>query len=317
MKLEKEFIPQERGYSLYLRPTMISTSASLGVHVPKSAKFFVIASPVGPYYKTGFKPVSLFADDLNIRAWPGGTGSYKLGSNYAGTILPALEAARRGYSQILWLFNGELNEVGTMNVFVFWINKQGEKELVTPPLDGLILPGITRSSVLELTREWNEFKVTEKSLHMNDLIEALAENRVIEAFGTGTAAVISPIENIHYKGNDHRIPLGTKGSKTIGELSERLMNTIMSIQVCKMTFSNEIILNQVSSMVNLNHLGRLSLINCKKGTKNNSYADYKDNKILSLDTMLDHVFVIYSDFFLQYLELGYSTHFCCVSTSSA
>lgn len=231
--MEKEFIPQERGYSLYLRPTMISTSASLGVHVPKTAKFFVIASPVGPYYKTGFKPVSLYADDVNIRAWPGGTGNYKLGANYAGTILPALEASHKGYSQILWLYNGELNEVGTMNIFLFWVNEQGERELVTPPLDGLILPGITRSSVLELAREWGEFKVSERTVHIEQLIQALQEGRVLEAFGSGTAAVISPIENIHYKGNDYNIPLGTKGSKEIGELAERFMNTIMSIQVCK------------------------------------------------------------------------------------
>lgn len=221
----------ERGYSLYIRPTMISTSKSLGVHVSKEAKLFVITSPVGPYYKTGFKPVSLYADDVHVRAWGGGTGSYKLGANYSGTIRPALEASNKGYSQVLWLMNDEISEVGTMNVFFFLINENGEKELVTPPLDGTILPGITRASVLDLTREWNEFKVSERKITMTELITALNQGRVLEAFGAGTAAIISPIENVHYKNVDYKIPLGVKGSTSAGELSERLLNTLMGIQV--------------------------------------------------------------------------------------
>lgn len=198
--------------------------------MPRSAKLFVITSPVGPYYKTGFKPVSLFADSVNVRAWHGGTGTYKIGANYAPTILPALEAEEKGYSQVLWLVNDEISEVGTMNLFFFWINPQGEKELITAPLDGTILPGVTRKSILELCKDWNEFKITEKPFTMTQIVEALKENRIIEAFGSGTAAVISPIKRINYKGKDFEIPLGSKTENNVGELAQRLMDTILSIQ---------------------------------------------------------------------------------------
>lgn len=231
VRVDSEIIPPERGYSLYIRPTIISTSTSLGVHVPRSAKLFVITSPVGPYYKTGFKPVSLLADSKNVRAWRGGTGAYKLGANYAGTIWPALQAEKAGHSQVLWLVEDRVSEVGTMNLFFFWINEQGQRELITPPLDdGTILPGVTRSSVLDLARTWNEFKVTEGDITMTQVAKALHEGRILEAFGAGTAAVISPIERIHYKGEDLRIPLGTKGSTQAGELSQRLLDTMLSIQ---------------------------------------------------------------------------------------
>jgi branched-chain amino acid aminotransferase len=231
VRLDAELIPPERGYSLYIRPTVISTSTSLGVHVPRSAKLFVITSPVGPYYKTGFKPVSLLADSTNVRAWHGGTGAYKLGSNYAGTIWPALQAEKRGYAQVLWLVEDQVSEVGTMNLFFFWKNEKGERELITPPLnDGTILPGVTRATVLDLARQWGEFKVTEANFTMTQVSKALSEGRVYEAFGAGTAAVISPIERINYKDNDLMVPLGIKGSAQAGELSQRLLDTILSIQ---------------------------------------------------------------------------------------
>lgn len=231
MRVDKELVPAERGYSLYIRPTLISTSTSLGVHVPRSAKLFVITSPVGPYYKTGFKPVSLLADSSNVRAWRGGTGAYKLGSNYAGTIWPALEAEKKGYSQVLWLVEDQISEVGTMNLFFFWKNEKGETELITPPLtDGTILPGVTRATVLDLARQWGEFKVSEKNFTMTQVANAIKDGRLVEAFGAGTAAVISPIERINYKGADLRVPLGTKGSTQAGELSQRLLDTILSIQ---------------------------------------------------------------------------------------
>jgi len=231
VRVDAELIPPERGYSLYIRPTVISTSTSLGVHVPRSAKLFVITSPVGPYYKTGFKPVSLLADSDNVRAWRGGTGAYKLGSNYAGTIWPALQAEKRGFSQVLWLVEDQISEVGTMNLFFFWVNEAGEKELITPPLtDGTILPGVTRATVLDLARQWGDFKVTEANFTMSQVAKALREGRILEAFGAGTAAVISPIERINYHGEDLRIPLGTQGSTQAGELSQRLLDHILSIQ---------------------------------------------------------------------------------------
>jgi branched-chain amino acid aminotransferase len=231
VRVDAELIPPERGYSLYIRPTVISTSTSLGVHVPRSAKLFVITSPVGPYYKTGFKPVSLLADSTNVRACRGGTGAYKLGSNYAGTIWPALQAEKKGYSQVLWLVDDQVSEVGTMNLFFFWINEKGERELITPPLtDGTILPGVTRASVLDLARQWGEFKVTEANFTMSQVVKALQEGRILEAFGAGTAAVISPIERINYHDTDLRIPLGTKGSTQAGELAQRLLDQMLSIQ---------------------------------------------------------------------------------------
>jgi branched-chain amino acid aminotransferase len=231
VRVDAELIPPEKGYSLYIRPTMISTSTSLGVHASRSAKLFVITSPVGPYYKTGFKPVSLLADSKNVRACKGGTGAYKLGSNYAGTIWPALQAEKKGYSQVLWLVEDQISEVGTMNLFFFWINENGEKELITPPLtDGTILPGVTRASVLDLARQWGDFKVTEANFTMTQVAKALSEGRVLEAFGAGTAAIISPINRIHYKGADLTVPLGTQGSSSAGELAQRLLDTMSAIQ---------------------------------------------------------------------------------------
>ena len=143
-KLDQRFIPSEKGYSLYLRPTMIGTQRTLGVGPPGSALLYVIASPVGPYYPTGFKAISLEATDYAVRAWPGGVGDKKLGANYAPCILPQLKAAKKGLHQNLWLFGEEeyITEVGTMNLFVVIKNKEtGQKELLTAPLDGTILEG--------------------------------------------------------------------------------------------------------------------------------------------------------------------------------
>lgn len=184
------------------RPTGISTHPYIGVGASQYAKLFVILSPVGPYYPEGFNPVKLYADDTYVRAWPGGTGNTKIGGNYGPTIMPQVLAAQKNYSQILWLFGPEhsMTEVGTMNLFVYWINEQGEKELVTAPLDrGDILPGVTRDSILEMCKEWNEFKVSERTLTMPAVRTALREGRLLEIFGSGTAAVISPVSIIHYQ----------------------------------------------------------------------------------------------------------------------
>lgn len=228
VKVDKEWIPKGKGYSLYLRPTLISTQNTLGVGPASSALLFVIASPVGPYYPSGFKPVRLLADEVNVRAWPGGTGSFKLGANYAGGIQPQTEAAAKGFSQILWLLGDQVTEVGTMNMFVLWKNKNGKQELITPPLDGTILPGITRDSILSLCRKWGEFEVSEKKFTITDMMEASKEGRLLEAFGAGTAAIVSPIESITYKGSEIKVPV--KPELGSGPLAKRILDTILSIQ---------------------------------------------------------------------------------------
>ncbi|GAP88275.1 putative branched-chain amino acid aminotransferase [Rosellinia necatrix] len=205
-QLEERFIPRERGYSLYLRPTLIGTQRTLGVGPPGSALLFVIASPVGPYYPTGFKAVSLEATDYAVRAWPGGVGDKKLGANYAPCVLPQLEAASRGFQQNLWLFGPEqyVTEVGTMNLFVALRDAEtGQKELVTAPLDGTILEGVTRDSVLSLARERlvpDGWRVSERKLTMPQLAEASEQGRLLEVFGAGTAAVVSPVRHISWRG---------------------------------------------------------------------------------------------------------------------
>ncbi|CAI5738417.1 unnamed protein product [Peronospora destructor] len=232
IRLDKDWVPTGEGYSLYIRPTGISTQASIGVGISKKAKLFIILSPVGPYYPEGFNPVKLCANDRYIRAWPGGTGGYKVGANYAPGILPQYSASKEGYSQNLWIFgpDHEITEVGTMNLFIHWINEQGEKELITPPLTrGDILPGITRDSILHLTREWSEFKVTEDNINMKQLQMASKEGRVLEVFGSGTAAVVSPVSTINYMDEDLVIPLdGTDGKA--GKLAERIWKELSDIQ---------------------------------------------------------------------------------------
>ncbi|KAK4158399.1 hypothetical protein C8A00DRAFT_39375 [Chaetomidium leptoderma] len=227
-KLESRFIPEERGYSLYLRPTMIGTQKTLGVNPPGSALLYIIASPVGPYYPTGFKAVSLEATDYAVRAWPGGVGDKKLGANYAPCIVPQREAMSRGFQQNLWLFGEEeyVTEVGTMNFFVAIQNKQtGQKELITAPLDGTILEGVTRDSVLSLARErlapegWN---IVERKLTMAELDEAATEGRLVEAFGAGTAAIVSPVRAISWKGK--MVSCGLKDHEESGEITTKMKN---------------------------------------------------------------------------------------------
>ncbi|KAI8998075.1 aminotransferase [Gaertneriomyces semiglobifer] len=230
LKVETDWIPADRGYSLYLRPTCIATQESLGVGPSNKALMFVIASPVGPYYKTGFNPVSLYATQDFVRAWPGGSGDTKIGANYAPGIRPQIHVAKEGYQQNLWVFGEDesLTEVGTMNFFMFWTNEKGERELVTPPLDGTILPGITRDSIIHLARSWNEFKVVERKITLPTVVKALNEGRVHEMFGSGTAAIVSPIKCIHYKGKDLQIPIDPK--LNAGQLTKRISEAVMKIQ---------------------------------------------------------------------------------------
>lgn len=234
VQLDSRFIPDQRGYSLYLRPTMIGTQKTLGVGPPGSALLYVIASPVGPYYPTGFKAVSLEATDYAVRAWPGGVGDKKLGANYAPCIVPQLQAASRGYQQNLWLFGEEeyVTEVGTMNMFVAIRDKEtGQKELITAPLDGTILEGVTRDSVLELARQRlvpEGWKVTERKFTMRELYEASSEGRLLEAFGSGTAAIVSPVRTIAWKGK--HVDCGLKETDESGEIALRIKEWMEDIQ---------------------------------------------------------------------------------------
>lgn len=201
-----------------------------GLSSPEKVMLYCITSPVGPYYKTGFNPVRLTTDTPYVRAWPGGTGGAKVGGNYASTMKAAALAAVDGYDQILWLFGEEktITEVGAMNVFFFLANADtGRKELVTPPLiRGDILPGVTRRAILDLAREWNEFDVVERFPTMNEIRDAGRQGRLLEAFGAGTAAVVSPISCIRYEGEDIAV-------KATGPLTKRVWDEITSIQYGK------------------------------------------------------------------------------------
>lgn len=232
--VEKQWIPKGQGYSLYIRPTLISTHPFVGVSAAKMAKLYVICSPVGPYYPTGFAAVKLLADPANTRAWPGGTGDTKIGGNYAMGIAPGQDAMKQGFAQCLWLFGDDLQvtEVGTMNQFFFWKNKEtGRPELVTAALDGTILPGVTRDSILQLCRSWGEFDVVERRYTLHEVMDACNEGRMIEAFGAGTAAIVAPVDGFRYLDKDYDIPLDASDpSATAGKLTMRLADNIMGIQ---------------------------------------------------------------------------------------
>lgn len=229
VRTDEKWIPQGEGYSLYLRPTVIATHKFLGLAAPNSLLLFCITSPVGPYYKTGFKPVRLTAETPYIRAWPGGTGSAKVGGNYAATMKAQADAVAHGYSQVLWLYkeNGQdtITEVGAMNVFFCIADPEtGTPELVTAPLDrGDILPGVTRDSILHLARGWGNLNVSERFLSMQEVIQASQEGRLLEAFGAGTAAVVTPISCIRYRGQDIEIP-------ATGDVTHRVWDEVTGIQ---------------------------------------------------------------------------------------
>ncbi|XP_038054768.1 branched-chain-amino-acid aminotransferase, cytosolic-like [Patiria miniata] len=233
ISLDQEWVPYSTTSTLYIRPTMIGTEPSLGVSPPGHAKLFVIIGPVGPYFATGtFNPVRLYADPNNVRAWKGGVGYAKLGSNYGPTVMPQVEAVNKmDCQQVLWLYGDEhyVTEVGTMNIMMYWQNEQGEKELITPELDGTILPGVTRKSLLELMRKWGEFKVTERPFTMKEVVKAVRENRVYEIFGAGTACVVCPVSSILYQGEDLQIPTTGEGAA----LATRLYNELNDIQFAR------------------------------------------------------------------------------------
>ena len=223
VRTEKDWIPSSPGTSLYVRPTMIGTEAHLGVKVSDEYLFFIIVGPVGPYYPEGFNPTKIYVEESYVRAAPGGTGNVKTGGNYAASLLAFRESAAKGYTQVLWLDACEkryIEEVGTSNMMFV----MGD-ELITAPLGGTILPGVTRDSVLELAREWG-INVVERKFTIDEVIEAQKGGYLKEAFGTGTAAVVSPVGSFRYKGEEYQV-----GDGKVGALAQKLYDEITGIQV--------------------------------------------------------------------------------------
>lgn len=228
VEVEQEWVPHSESSSLYIRPTMIGTEPTLGVSASKTAELYVLLSPTGPYFATGLKPVNLLADPKYVRAWPGGSGYSKMGSNYAPTLWIGEIAQKHDCQQALWLFgpDEEITEVGAMNIFAFFQHPDGRKELVTPSLEsGLILPGVTRRSVLELAEEWNEFDISERKLTIHEVLDGAKNGTLLEMFGTGTAAIVSPVGNILYDGEMKPLPV----PEDENSLAQRILKTLSAI----------------------------------------------------------------------------------------
>jgi branched-chain amino acid aminotransferase len=222
--LEQDWVPSSVGTALYVRPVIIASEAFLGVRPAKSYIYYVILSPVGAYYPEGMNPVKIKVEDQHVRAIPG-VGAAKTGGNYAASLFAAEEAHHAGFTQVLWLDARErryVDEVGTMNIMFRLGN-----EIVTPPLTGTILPGITRDSALTLMRDWG-LKVAERPVPIDEVLAAARSGNLREAWGTGTAAVISPVGELSYKGE--RIVIN--GGK-IGELTQKLYQGIVDIQYAR------------------------------------------------------------------------------------
>lgn len=222
VKLDSGWIPAAEGTSLYVRPFIFATDPYLGVKPSSTYKFVIILSPVGAYYPEGINPVKIYVENNYVRAVKGGTGFAKTCGNYAASLKAQAVAAEMGYIQVLWLDGLEkkyVEEVGSMNVF-FKING----EVVTPSLEGSILPGITRASVIELLKDFG-IKVVERKVSIKEIFDAHANGTLEEAFGTGTAAVISPIGELNWDGNNIVV-----NENKIGEVSYKLYNTITGIQ---------------------------------------------------------------------------------------
>ena len=222
ISFEKDWTPSAPGTSLYIRPFMFGNDETLGVHAVHNATFMIILSPVGSYYKEGINPVKIMIEDTDVRAVRGGTGEAKCGGNYAASNRAGEKAEKQGYSQVLWLDGVErkyIEEVGAMNV-MFKI----AGEIVTPALVGSILPGITRKTCLEILRK-EGYKVSERLLSIDELEKAMADGTLEEAWGCGTAAVISPIGELAYKGKKYTVCGGK-----IGEVTQHLYDTLTGIQ---------------------------------------------------------------------------------------
>ena len=224
--LESDWVPKSLGTSLYIRPTMIATDPYLGVHPSSKYLFYIILSPVGAYYKNGFSPVKIYISDGYVRSAPGGTGEAKTGGNYAASLKASMEAEALGYDQVLWLDAVErkyVEEVGSMNICFLYDGK-----VVTSPLKGTILDGITRRSILTLVKELG-FEVEERALSVDEILEGAGNGRLREAFGTGTAAVVSPVGQFTYRDRT-----ATLGNGQMGELTGKLYDMLTGIQYGKL-----------------------------------------------------------------------------------
>jgi branched-chain amino acid aminotransferase len=226
ISLEQEWIPTAPGTSLYIRPAMIAVEPVLGVKPSDHYYFFVILSPVGAYYAAGFNPINILVEDHYVRAVAGGTGEAKTGGNYASSLKAALEAKKKGYDQVLWLDGREqryIEEVGSMNMFFAYGRK-----IVTAPLNGSILSGITRDSVLTLAASLG-YEVEQRPIDISELMADIRSGKVTEAFGSGTAAVITPVAKLCFK--DECVQLCGGG---VGELTQLLYDTLTGIQTGKL-----------------------------------------------------------------------------------
>ncbi|MFP3156292.1 branched-chain amino acid aminotransferase [Lachnospiraceae bacterium ZAX-1] len=222
VKQEIEWIPKEPGTSLYIRPFMIATESFLGVHPANSYQFMIICNPVGAYYPEGINPVKILVEDEFVRAVKGGTGYAKCGGNYASSLAGQVKANEQGCAQVLWLDGVErkyIEEVGTMNI-MFKING----EIFTAPLEGTVLPGVTRDSIIHILKEWG-YKVNETRLSIDELMQAGCDGTLEEAFGTGTAAVVSPVGEFIFKENHIVV-----NDFQIGELTQKLYDYLTGIQ---------------------------------------------------------------------------------------
>ncbi|MFJ7952375.1 branched-chain amino acid aminotransferase [Lysinibacillus sp. NPDC096418] len=220
--VDREWIPNTPGTSLYIRPFIIATDQSLGVHPSKTYKFIIIMSPSGSYYKEGINPVKIMVEQQYVRAVSGGTGEAKTGGNYASSLKGQEIAHQEGYSQTLWLDGKEhryIEEVGSMNIF-FKINGT----VITPALNGSILPGITRDSMIQVLKSKN-IPIEERRISIDEVVEACHNGTLEEAFGTGTAAVISPVGELKWR--DEKIIIN---NGEIGEISQMLYDTLTGIQ---------------------------------------------------------------------------------------
>jgi branched-chain amino acid aminotransferase len=222
VRLESDWVPHSEGTSLYIRPTMIATEAVLGVKPSEKYLCYIILSPVGAYYKGGLSPVKIWISDEYVRVAPGGTGEAKTGGNYAASLRASMEAARRGFDQVLWLdavHRRYVEEVGSMNICFLYDGK-----VLTSPLHGTILDGITRRSVLALVKEMG-LEVVERALTVEEIFEGAQTGRLEEAFGTGTAAVVSPVGQFTYRDRTASI----QGAQA-GKLTLKLYDTLTGIQ---------------------------------------------------------------------------------------
>jgi len=223
--MEKDWVPGAPETSLYIRPTIIAMDPFLGVRASHTYRYFIILSPVGAYYPEGFNPIKILVTSDYVRAVRGGVGEAKTPGNYAASLLAGAQAHDAGYTQVLWLDGVEqkyLEEVGSMNIF-FVI----DDEIITPELNGSILPGVTRKSVIELAKHWNE-KVSERKISIDELMQAHASGRLKEVFGAGTAAVISPVGQIKY--NDQVI---TVNDNQTGPVAKKYYQAITDMQYGK------------------------------------------------------------------------------------